>query len=280
MRAAELYVEIAELAGKGAPFVLATITGVQGSSPRGVGAKMLVLADGTTVETIGGGVLERRVIADSLACLASGISTSETYQLKAHGEHALDALCGGEVTVFLESHAPERTLLIVGAGHVGQRLYACAKLLDCAVAVLDPREEMVSRECFPEADQLICGDPARAAELHAISDSTDIVIVSHSHLIDKEALRSVIGSPAAYIGMMGSANKVRTIFAELAGEGVDDELLERVHAPIGLDIGAETPAELALCIMAEIVAMRYGKLAEPATPFASRTAIAEERVSR
>jgi xanthine dehydrogenase accessory factor len=264
MRAAEFYSKMAELTRQGAPFVLATITAAQGSSPRGVGAKMLILADGTTVETVGGGVLERQVVADALACLASGASRSETYQLRPVGDKALGSLCGGEATVFLEVHSPERTLIIVGAGHVGQKLCALAKLLDYVVVVLDPREEMVTAARFPQADQRICGDPAHAAELCTIGESSHVVIVTHSHQHDAAALRAVVGSPAAYIGMIGSTNKIRTIFAQLADDGVKAELLARVHSPIGLDIGAETPAELALCIMAEIVAGSYGRPAATA----------------
>jgi xanthine dehydrogenase accessory factor len=259
MKAAELYAKMAELARHGTPFVVATIIGTTGSSPRGMGTKMLVMGDGTTVETIGGGALERQVITDALGCLASGASRSERYELKPEGDRALGTLCGGEATVFFEVHAPDRVLLIVGAGHVGQKLCVCAHFLDFRVVVLDSREDMATRARFPEADQLICGDPALTAELFPIAHSTHIVIVTHGHLHDKEALRSVIGSPAAYIGMMGSATKVRTVFAQLAAEGVDPAQLARVHAPIGLDIGAETPAELALCIMAEIVADGYGK---------------------
>jgi xanthine dehydrogenase accessory factor len=266
MRAAEFYTKMAELTRQGAPFVLATITAAQGSSPRGVGAKMLILADGTSVETVGGGVLERQVVVDALACLASGVSRSETYQLRQEGEHALGALCGGEATVFLEVHAPDRTLIIVGAGHVGQRLCAFAKLLDYLVVVLDPRQEMVSPERFPQADQLICGDPARTAELCSIGESSHVVIVTHSHQHDAAALRAVVDSPAPYVGMIGSANKVRAIFAQLTDDGVEPELLARVHSPIGLDIGAETPAELALCIMAEIVAESSGMPAASAGP--------------
>jgi xanthine dehydrogenase accessory factor len=266
MRAQELYRRMAELSEQGMPFVLATIIDAKGSSPRGVGTKMLVLGDDATVETIGGGALEKRVIADALACLASRVSRVERYELRVEGDHAVGTLCGGEATVFLEVNAPDRTLLIVGAGHVGRSLCSCAKLLDYRVVVLDPREDMVSRERFPDADELICGDLARTAELVPISEATHVVIVSHGHHHDKAALSSVVDSSAAYIGMMGSAGKVRTVFAMLTAEGVDPKLLDRVHAPIGLDIGAETPAELALCIMAEIVAHRYGKLAGLRSP--------------
>lgn len=224
---------------------------------------MLVLGDGETVETIGGGALEKQVIADALTCLASGVSRTERYELRAQGDHALGTLCGGEATVFLEAHVPDRTLLIVGAGHVGRSLCRCAKLLDYQVVVLDPREDMVTPERYPEADRLICGDPAHTADLFTISSTTHVVIVTHGHQLDTDALLSVIDSPAAYIGMMGSATKVRTVLAQLREAGVDPGLLDRVHAPIGLDIGAETPAELALCIMAEIVAHGYGRPTGP-----------------
>jgi len=260
MRVAELHAKIAELAREGVPFVVATIIDAQGSSPRGVGARMVVMSDGTSVETIGGGVLERQVIADALTILAAGVTRSERYELREEGAHALGALCGGEATVFFEVYAPARTLLIIGAGHVGQKLSSFAKLLDFRVVVLDARQDMVTAARFPDADQLICGAPAQAAEVFTIGATTHVVILTHGHLHDKAALRSVIASPAASIGMIGSVNKVRTLFAQLREEGLSSESLERVHAPIGLDIGAETPAELALCIMAEIVAADCGKL--------------------
>ena len=260
MRPAELHARIAELTLQGVPFVLTTITEVSGSSPRGVGAKMLVFADGGIDETIGGGVLEKQVIADALACLASGVSRSERYELREKGDKALGSLCGGEATVFFDVHAPARILLIVGAGHVGQKLSELGKLLDYQVIVLDPRRDMVTAERFPDADQLVHGDPANTADLVSIGATTHVVIVTHGHVHDTDALRSVLGSGAASIGMIGSANKVRKVKAQLLDEGIPAEQLEAVHTPIGLDIGAETPAELALCIMAEIVAEVSGKL--------------------
>jgi xanthine dehydrogenase accessory factor len=265
MRASELYLKMAELGERGVPFVLATVVEVKGSSPRGVGTKMLVLADGLTVETIGGGALEKQVIADALDCMSAGLTRMEQYELRKEGEHALGTVCGGEATVFLELNNPDPTLLMIGAGHVGQRLCPCAKLLDFRVVVVDSRPEMVTAERFPQADELICGDPGKVAELFSIGPTTHVVIATHGHVHDKAALSSVVASNAAYIGMIGSNSKVRTVFGELAAEGVDSALLERVHSPVGLDIGAETPAELALCIMAEIVADRHGKVGREAS---------------
>ena len=279
MKSGEFYARMAALAERGMPFVLATVIGVEGSSPRAAGAKMLILADGSTEETVGGGVLERDVIADGVSCLASGDPCTRTYRLRTEGENALGSLCGGDVTVFFEPHVPQRVLLVLGAGHVAQKLCTCASFLDHKVVVLDPRADMVTRERMPEAAGLICGDPSRTAELCDIGEHTSVVIVSSSHEYDEQALRAVIDSPAAYIGMMGSASKVRTIFEGLRREGVADELLARVHAPIGLDIGAETPAELALCIMAEIIAEESGKLGDQRSAATKRRPAAEESAS-
>ena len=262
MQPSDFYENVAALSRRDEPFVLATIIDTSGSSPRGPGTKMLVMQDGTSVETIGGGVFEKQVIADALACLGTGCSRTERYELRPKGDRALGALCGGEATVFLEVHAPQRTLLIVGAGHVGSKLAALAKFLDYRVVVLDSRAEMVTAEQVPAADELICGDPSRTTELVPITANVHVVIVTHDHLHDKDALRSVIDTPAAYVGLMGSATKVRSLYDLLGSEGVDRAKLDRVHSPIGLDIGAQTPAEVALCIMAEIVAVGCGKRAE------------------
>lgn len=266
MRAADLYEAVAELTRRGTPFVLATVTEVRGSSPRGVGAKMVVLEDGDTIETVGGGPLEERVIADALDCLASGSSRSEVYGLREKGERALGTICGGEVSIFLEAQLPERTVLCVGGGHVGRAVAACAASLDFRVAVLDSREEMLNAQSFPKAALLILGEPADTAALFPLTGSTSVVIVTHSHRLDEAALRAVVGSPAGYVGMIGSTAKVRTIKERLQGQGVQAEALARVHAPVGLDIGAETPAEIALSIMAEIVACDRGARATSSSP--------------
>ena len=257
MKAGELYARMAELAGRGAPFVLVTVIEVKGSGPRGTGAKMLVLGDGTTVETIGGGVLEHEAVVEAGACLAAGRAYSRTYQLRAEGDHALGGLCGGEMTVFFEPHVPARTLLVIGAGHIGQKLCALASMLDQRVVVLDSRADMVTRERFPEAGELICDDPALAADLCEIGERTSVVIVTHSAEHDEKALRAVIGSPAAYIGMIGSRRKVammRAAFIESSRATAEE--FDRVHAPIGLDIGAVTVPEIAASIAAQLVAAR------------------------
>ena len=280
MRAGEQFSRMAELSGEGRAFVVATIVEAKGSSPRGVGAKMLIERDGTTIESIGGGVLEAQVIADAEAALRSGVSRIQSYQLREEGEQALGSLCGGEVTVFYEVHGLERALLIVGAGHVGQSLCRCAKLLDFRVTVVDSRADMLSEERLPDADELVIAQPEQIGELCTVDERTRVVIVTHSHVHDEQALLATVGSPAIYIGMIGSAKKVRTIMANLTEKGVPPALLERVHSPIGLDIGAQTPAELALCIMAEIVADSYGKLPHCAASSVGHIPAFEGSVSR
>jgi xanthine dehydrogenase accessory factor len=269
----DLLLKIAELARTGASFVVATVVRTAGSTPRGAGAKMIVLADGSTIGTVGGGRLELEVTRDALSALPAGESELHEYRLRPEGAEpgghtegggrVLGMLCGGEAEVFLEVFGHSRRLLIVGAGHIGQKLAEMGKALDFHVAVLDERADMVTTERFPDADELICASPSDTARRTSIGPGTMIVIVTHGHLHDKAALAAVVGSPAAYVGMIGSRSKVRAVIAELHDEGIDPALLDKVHAPIGLDLGGQRPAEIALSILAEIVADQYGGSGRP-----------------
>ncbi len=270
METRDLYREMAALADEGTPFVLATVIDAKGSTPRKTGAKMVVLPDGKTIDTVGGGKVEAQVIQDALDCLRRGESRTVEYALRPTGEHALGMVCGGETTVFLEVHAPSRTLLIVGAGHISQKLCPMAKLLDFRVVVIDSRPEFANAQRFEQADEVIVGSPAEAASLTRIDDRTHVVIVTHGHLFDKDALRSVVTSPAAYIGMIGSRNKVRIVLDDLAAEGIPAEALARVHAPIGLDLGGQTPGEISVSILGQIIAEWHGKLDTAAASLKSK----------
>ena len=256
MSTEELFSKMAELAGAGIPFVVATVVRTAGSTPRGAGAKMLVLAGGSTIGTVGGGALEHEVTRDALAALAERQSTLKEYKLRQPGADAvggadsgpagdeartLGMLCGRDAEVFLEVYGQSSHLLIVGAGHIGQKLAEIGKALDFRVTVLDDRAELVTRERFPGADELVCAPPADAARRVAIGPGTAIVIVTHGHVHDKAALAAVLASPAAYIGMIGSKSKVRAVMGELRAEGAQPALLERVHAPVGLDLGGQRP---------------------------------------
>jgi xanthine dehydrogenase accessory factor len=275
MEAPAIYEKMAALAEAGTPFVLVTIVESAGSTPRKVGSKMVVLADGSTIGTVGGGKIELTAANDAVEALKRGSSRLVEYELRVEGEHALGMVCGGEAKVFLEVHRPKDKLLIIGAGHIGQKLSAVAKLLDFQVIVLDSRPEFANEDKLPAADSVVVGHPSNAAELVEIDERTHVVIVTHGHLHDKDALRSVAGSAAAYIGMIGSRRKVNTVLSELQEEGVPAEALARVHAPIGFDLGGDTPGEISVSILAEIIAERHGKAAvAPLSIAANRVAAA------
>jgi xanthine dehydrogenase accessory factor len=274
MNGEALLAKIADLARTGSPFVVATVVRTAGSTPRGAGAKMIVLADGSTLGTVGGGGLEHAVTRDAVAALADGESMLKEYRLRPEGEkqpgadagsggRALGMLCGGDADVFLEVYGQSRRLLIVGAGHIGQKLAELGKVLDFGVTVLDERQEMVAPERFPRGVELVCAPPSEAPSQVAIGPGTAVVIVTHGHVHDKATLAAVLGSPAAYIGMIGSTSKVRAVMEQLRAEGAEPALLERVHAPIGFDLGGQRPGEIALSIMAQIVAEQYGASGRP-----------------
>lgn len=260
MSPTNLYREMATLTEEGTPFVLVTVVESAGSTPRKAGAKMIVLPDGRTIDTIGGGKIEAQATVDALDCLRTGISRVAEYELRATGEHALGMVCGGDTKVFLEVHVAAKTLVLVGAGHISQKLAPMAKMLDMRVVVVDSREELANESVFPDADEVVVGDQGDVGNLIALNDRSSVVIVTHGHAFDKEALRSVVSSKAGYIGMIGSRSKVRTVISQLEEEGVDTVALSRVYAPIGLDIGGQTPAEIAISILAEIIAVEHDKI--------------------
>jgi xanthine dehydrogenase accessory factor len=168
-------------------------------------------------------------------------------------------VCGGDTKLFFEVHIPARTLLLVGAGHVSQKLAPLGKMLDMRVVVVDNREELANADVLPWADEIVIGDQGSVGDLVPINERTAVVIVTHGHLFDKDALRSVLGRGAGYVGMIGSRAKVRTVLSDLEDEGADPAELAQVHAPIGLDIGGQTPAEISVSILAEIIAVEHGK---------------------
>lgn len=225
------------------PVALATVVEVKGASPAQVGFKLLVRPDGSVVGNLGGGALEQKIREEAIVALREGKSRLVHYTLREEGPDAIGMLCGGEVTVFVEVYQPAPTLLIVGGGHIGQPLAEMARIVGFQVQVVDVRPE---RATVPQLD------PA------TITPWTYVVLITENHVTDEQALRQVLDTPAAYIGMIGSRRKVSTIFDHLQTEGISAEHLARVHAPIGLDLGGRSPAEIALSILAEIVLVRYG----------------------
>lgn len=239
-----------------------TLIDAEGSTPRQVGAKMLLRGDGSTVGTIGGGTFEQTALDDARAAMAAGASRVVEYSLTGQGKADL-GVCGGTARVYVEVLCPRLTLLILGAGHVAQPLAEFGHLLGFRTVVVDDRSEFASTERFPHADDLVVIPFQDLAKKVKITSDTCAVVVTRNHEFDAIALREVVTSPAFYVGMIGSRNKVQAVFQRLLAEGQPHELLARVRAPIGLNIGGQTPEEIALSIMAEVVMLRHGASGEP-----------------
>lgn len=240
---------------------LITLIKKEGSGPRGKGTMMLVDINGTLLAgTIGGGELEERAKKDASYCIKKGISNSYSYSLTLdEDKNSLGMACGGNAEIFIRVFNSQKPLWIFGAGHIGIILAKMAKLLEYQVNIVDDRSEYGSRERFPDADKILTGDMDKILNEIELEPDSNIVIVTHGHSNDLVVLRSIIKKDVKYIGMIGSLNKVNHCFTELEKEGVDKALIEKVHAPIGLDIGGSTPAEIAVSILAEIQAVNYGK---------------------
>lgn len=225
------------------PAVLATVIEVKGASPAKVGAQIALLDDGTTAGTVGGGKLEEVILADAKAALADEKPRLTHYRLTEKGEDAIGTLCGGEVHVFIQPFLPPPQMIIVGGGHVGHPLKAVSETAGFDVVVVDVEP---GRADVPEL-----------AAIHLTADSS-IVLITTDHVSDEAALRQVIHSPARYIGMIGSHHKCETILGHLRADGIGEEALSRVYAPIGLELGGPTPEEIAVSIVAQIIAVRRG----------------------
>lgn len=257
-----VYQAVLDAVRAGQPACVLTVIEARGSTPREVGTKMLLRADGSTVGTIGGGPSEAAALADARQALADGQSRIGHYSLL--GQTPADlGICGGETSVFIEVLQIKPTLLIAGAGHVGQPLAEFGHLLGFRTIVADDRPEFVNETRFPHADELVVTPLDKLAKKVTITARTFVVIVTRGHDHDEAVLRQVVSSPAAYIGMIGSPRKVRTVFERLMANGVPKADLARVYAPIGLRTGGQTPAEIAVSILAEIVSVQHGGTGEP-----------------
>jgi xanthine dehydrogenase accessory factor len=235
-----------------------TIVRAQGSTPQRVGAKMLVFADGRTVGTIGGGCYENDAFWKAREAIVSGRSALLHYELNDDFAQENGLVCGGRMDVHIDPLAPDPRLYIIGAGHVGWHLGRIAGDAGFKVHVVDDREKFANRERFPAAEEVVADAIPDWLQRADIPSSAYVVIVTRGHQHDLDALRALAGRDLKYLGLIGSRAKVARIYSALAEEGVPLERLDRVHAPIGLDIGAVTPAEIAISILAELIAVRRG----------------------
>jgi xanthine dehydrogenase accessory factor len=250
----ELLEEAHKLMQASQPFAWVTIINQEGSSARHLGSSMLVTSEGKVIGTVGGAIGELQLIEQSLQAIKEGKPRTIKIPLP---------VCAGVITCFVNVfHAPEQ-LILVGAGHVAQPISKLGKMLGFQITVIDDRADYATLERFPEADKIIVDDWDKALHEVSIDSDTYIIILTYAGEYDELALRTVVASKAAYIGMISSVSKAKGILSKLKRDGVPDELLRRVVTPIGLDIGAETPAEVAVSTMAEIVMRRKKRTGKP-----------------
>ena len=243
---------------RGEAVALVTIVRARGSTPQRVGAKMLVFADGRTIGTIGGGCYENDAFWKARDALTTGRSALLHYELNDDFAQENGLVCGGQMDVHIDPLAPTPQLYVIGAGHVGFHLARAAEEAGFRVDVVDDREKFANRERFPNARDIIVAPLDEWLHTADIPPAAFVAIVTRGHQHDLEAMRALAARDFKYLGVIGSRAKVARIFDALAAEGMPAECLERVRAPIGLAIGAVTPAEIAISIVAEMIAVRRG----------------------
>jgi xanthine dehydrogenase accessory factor len=255
MNSVAFYNEMQQALKRGEQVVLATVVKNVGAAPCGVGTKMLVRADGSTTGSFAGPRTDSKVVEIAFQTLRDGRSALTHIHLDADQGEAVGS-CGATLEVFFEVVRPEPRLLIAGAGYVAQALARLAARLDFHIVVVDDRRDLADPQTFGEQVQVTFGDVAQTLRELEPDEQSFVVIVTRGHHLDEEVLKVALETGAGYIGMIGSPGKVKHIFKNLRKQGITREALERVHAPIGLDLGAETPDEIALSIAAEIVMLR------------------------
>ena len=256
----EVFAAVADALERGESAALVTIVSTTGSTPQRIGAKMLVFADGRIVGTIGGGCYENDAFWKARDAIAQRKPLLLHYELSDDFAQETGLICGGQMDVYIEPIEPSPELYIIGAGHVGFHLARVAHEVGFRVHVADDREKFANVERFPHAAEIVVDDiPSWIARVN-LPPHAYAVIVTRGHTNDLEALRALAPRELRYLGLIGSRAKVARIYEALTADRMPAELLERVHAPIGLDIGAVTPQEIAVSILAELIAVKHGKV--------------------
>jgi xanthine dehydrogenase accessory factor len=256
----EVFAAVASALDRGEPAALVTIVSTTGSTPQRVGAKMLVFGDGRQVGTIGGGCYENDAFWKAREAITNRTPQLVRYELDDDFAQETGLICGGQMSVYIEPIEPSPELYVVGAGHVGYHLANLAHEVGFRVHVVDDREKFASAERFPHAAEVIAEDiPAWIART-PLPPHAYVVIVTRGHTNDLEALRALAPRDLRYLGLIGSRAKVARIYDQLVTDHMAPDVLKQVHAPIGLDIGAVTPQEIAVSILAELIAVKHGKV--------------------
>jgi len=259
----EVFAALAEALARGEEVALVTIVASTGSTPQRVGAKMLVYPDGRTVGTIGGGCYENDAFWKAREAITARRPLNVKYELNDDFAQETGLVCGGQMEVFIEPVEASPDVYVFGAGHVGYFVAKMAREVGFRVHVIDDREKFANAERFGDGIEVVVDHIPTWLEAHALPPTAYAVIVTRGHTHDLDALRALTAHPLRYLGLIGSKAKVKRIFDALREEGTADDALRGVHAPIGLDIGAITPQEIAVSIVAELIAVKHGKIAQP-----------------
>ena len=250
----DIYQEIARIKNEEKEAAVVTVISATGSSPRKEGAKMLVNPDGSILGTIGGGNVELQIIKEAIKVIARDKPQRFSYRLKEGDE--LGMLCGGDIDVFIEPVSSAPTMFIFGGGHIALPLSRMASIAGFKIAIIDDRLEYANLQRFPEAGLTLVTDFSEAFSKLNIGKSGYIVIVTHGHKGDEVVLEGALKTKAKYIGMIGSQTKNKAVYSHLMEKGISAQMLERVYAPIGLSIHAQTPEEIAVSILAEVIEVK------------------------
>ena len=246
-----ILIQLAQAVNAKEPVALVTVIEAKGASPAKTGAQLALFSNGTTAGTVGGGKLESSILEDAKKDLAERKCRQHHYQLAEEGQDSIGTLCGGEVIVFVQAYFPPPQLVIVGGGHIGRPLKVMGEAAGFDVVVVDVAP---GRATIPELENA------------KLSCDSYVVLITTDHISDEAAMRIALKTPAPYIGMIGSLAKWRTIREHLSKDNFDERDLARVFAPIGLDLGGPTPQEIAVAILAEVVAVRHQRINGNAIP--------------
>jgi len=253
----DVYAEVVRLRKLGQKCAVATIVEVNGSIPSYESAKMLVREDGSFLGTIGGGCVEADVWTAAREVIETEQPKHLNFNLGQDAAYDNGLICGGQLNIFVEAVIPQPHAYIFGAGHISKSLSKVANLAGFATVVIDDRESFANAERFPEAEAVYAGDYEEVFPKLEINTSAYIVIVTRGHKDDMRVLRWAIETPARYVSMIGSKRKVISVMKELVEkENIAPEAFERLHAPMGLEIGAISPEEIAVSVVAEMIAVR------------------------
>lgn len=254
----DLYESLVELRREGKRGAMATIIRRLGSTPRKDHAKMLIREDGSTVGSVGGGCVEAEVWETARQVMESGKASIVRYEMKDEDAAEEGLVCGGTVEVFVEPVLPDPKVVLLGAGHVGQAIARAAAQVGFQMSVADDRENFANADRFPQAQEIVVADFQQCFSRITVNPNTFVLVVTRGHSHDQVALGAAIQTNARYVGLIGSRRKIKIIVEALLNQGLDPGLFDKLYAPIGLDIGSETPEEIAVSVVAELIAVRKG----------------------